>query len=241
MATALQCPACGHKHRLDGPRVESSFPCTSCGQPLKVPAQFRGTPSAPAGSTNGAPTPVAAAAPMTTRPIIGHNQHKLKSNAAPAPVPDVLDHAGYDDGFVPDEPFVDDVYEEEFVGAAAPRQSIGAKVRLTRSQRRAVMDRPLPWWGRLLSWLVAFPLAALLTLVPMRIVHFFSGSYMLGLLSETGVRRYGRLAVALIAWALVTAVIVQAISWFVRRRRIQHIQESAGATVDLALHEELAV
>ena len=237
MATALQCPACGQKHRLDGPRDEASFPCSSCGQPLKVPAQFRaGATSAPA----AAAAPLAATAPLTSRPIIGHNQHKLKSTpAAPAPA-EAFEHDGYDDDFG-HEPVEDEFYEDVPVGGGGAKQAIGAKVRLTRSQRRAVMDRPLPWWGRLLSWLVAFPIAACLTLVPMRLVHFFSGSYLLGLISESGISKYGRLAIALIAWALVTALIVQAISWFVRRRRIKHIQESAGATVDLALHEELAV
>lgn len=229
MATALQCPACGHKHRIDGPQASASFPCSSCGQPLKVPAQFvaSAAPAATIGSTNGSGT----AAPSVSRPIIGHNQHKLptKTDAAPAASvgTDLIDE--YDDDFIEDD-----------VVASAGRNDIGAKVRLTRSQRRAVMERPLPWWGRALVWIAALPVAAVLVLVPMRLVHFLSGSYLLGILSETGIRRFGRLAITLIAWSIVTALLVQATMWFFRRRRIGKIQEAAGATVDLALAEELS-
>ena len=38
MAKALECPACGAKHRLDGLESSSTFRCERCGQTLKVPA-----------------------------------------------------------------------------------------------------------------------------------------------------------------------------------------------------------
>jgi hypothetical protein len=38
MAKALECPACGAKHRLDGLGSSSTFRCERCGQTLKVPA-----------------------------------------------------------------------------------------------------------------------------------------------------------------------------------------------------------
>jgi hypothetical protein len=150
--------------------------------------------------------------------------------------------AGLDDDLGADD--LDDVYldddgygDDGAGGYSDPH--IGAKVRLTRGQRRAVMGAPLPWWGRLLSWLVALPLAGLIVLVPMRLTRFFSGSYLLGLVAETGFARYGRLLVAIICVALVAALIVQGISWVARRRRVKKLQEAAGANVDLAISEAL--
>lgn len=41
MGKAIQCPACGRKHRVSALPDAPTFRCESCGQPLKVPAQFR--------------------------------------------------------------------------------------------------------------------------------------------------------------------------------------------------------
>ncbi len=62
MATALQCPACGFKHRLDAVADTPVFACTRCERQLKLPAQFRnGMAARPGeaaqpGSKNGAPS-----------------------------------------------------------------------------------------------------------------------------------------------------------------------------------------
>ena len=40
MAKALECPACGAKHRLDGLEPSTTFRCERCGQTLKVPASL---------------------------------------------------------------------------------------------------------------------------------------------------------------------------------------------------------
>jgi hypothetical protein len=55
---ALQCPACGHKHRLTTLSGDPIFTCTSCGRLLKLPAEFR--QPAPSASTE-APRPSASA------------------------------------------------------------------------------------------------------------------------------------------------------------------------------------
>lgn len=63
MAQALQCPQCGHKHRLDalGP-LGATIRCERCAQALRVPEQFRAPEavavSAGATSTAGAPSGV---------------------------------------------------------------------------------------------------------------------------------------------------------------------------------------
>lgn len=48
MASALQCPACGYKHRLSGLSGEPVFGCEQCGRLLKTPAEYlRPEPSGP--------------------------------------------------------------------------------------------------------------------------------------------------------------------------------------------------
>lgn len=41
MASALQCPACGHKHRLSELTGEPIFSCVECGRLLKTPVEYR--------------------------------------------------------------------------------------------------------------------------------------------------------------------------------------------------------
>jgi hypothetical protein len=48
MASALQCPACGHKHRLSQLTGDPIFSCENCGRLLKTPVEYRRPePSAP--------------------------------------------------------------------------------------------------------------------------------------------------------------------------------------------------
>jgi hypothetical protein len=86
MGKAIQCPSCGRKHGVSGLPDAPTFKCENCGQPLKVPSQFR--PSVMASSRHvrpsdaphpestavipsrpaPAPAPVAASAPKAARP-----------------------------------------------------------------------------------------------------------------------------------------------------------------------------
>lgn len=86
MGKAIQCPSCGRKHGVSGLPDAPTFKCESCGQPLKVPSQFR--PSVMASSRHVRPSdaphpestsvlpsrpapaaaPVAASAPKAARP-----------------------------------------------------------------------------------------------------------------------------------------------------------------------------
>lgn len=56
MATALQCPACGFKHRLDAVADTPVFPCSRCSRQLKLPSQYRGGATARPGSAAGPTT-----------------------------------------------------------------------------------------------------------------------------------------------------------------------------------------
>lgn len=60
MASALQCPACGFKHRLSSLAGEPIFPCAQCGRLLKTPAEYRrAQPNGTAGPSH--PEPAASA------------------------------------------------------------------------------------------------------------------------------------------------------------------------------------
>ena len=72
MATALQCPACGFKHRLDAVGETPVFSCSRCERQLKLPAQFRNSAAARPGEAalprikDSSPTP-SRAAPTPSR------------------------------------------------------------------------------------------------------------------------------------------------------------------------------
>ncbi|HEV3136124.1 MAG TPA: hypothetical protein VG348_15645 [Acidimicrobiia bacterium] len=75
---AIQCPSCGRKHGVSGLPDAPTFKCEGCGQPLKVPSQFRPSvmassrhvrpPDAPHPESTSVlpsrPAPAAAAAPV---------------------------------------------------------------------------------------------------------------------------------------------------------------------------------
>ena len=65
MAPALQCPACGFKHRLDAVADTPVFPCARCSRQLKVPGQFRHD-AEPGSVVRPAPSRTAGASGPTT-------------------------------------------------------------------------------------------------------------------------------------------------------------------------------
>lgn len=67
MATALQCPACGFKHRLDAVGDAPVFPCASCSRQLKLPAQYREASATRPGAAAGSSAPPASGVPRTLR------------------------------------------------------------------------------------------------------------------------------------------------------------------------------
>ncbi len=86
MASALQCPACGHKHRLTGLSGDPVFACEQCGRLLKTPVEYRRPdPSAPTeaprpnGSSRSRRERSASREPARARPV------PRAAPAAPAP------------------------------------------------------------------------------------------------------------------------------------------------------------
>jgi hypothetical protein len=85
MSKAIQCPSCGRKHRVAALPDAPTFRCDGCGQPLKIPSQFRPSvmassrhvrpPDSPRPESTAvlpnrpvAPAPVAASAREAARP-----------------------------------------------------------------------------------------------------------------------------------------------------------------------------
>ena len=92
MAPALECPACGMRHRLDGLEPASTFRCERCGQKLLVPTTTTGGATAPAsvpdpGGTVAPPPRRRAGASPAAAAATGVTVTLPASGAAPAPVP----------------------------------------------------------------------------------------------------------------------------------------------------------
>lgn len=84
-------------------------------------------------------------------------------------------------------------------------------------------DRGAPWWLRLVAWLVAVPLGLVLVGVPARSLGYLSSQKLLDVVVGDDLGRYVPLAVIVVLWALVTALLVQLIvevgDLVLRRRR----------------------
>lgn len=80
-----------------------------------------------------------------------------------------------------------------------------------------------PWWLRCGAWVVAVPLGLVLVGLPARRLGYLDSQKLLDVLIGEGSGRYLPFVVIVLLWALVTAVLVQAIveggHWWLRRRR----------------------
>jgi hypothetical protein len=99
----------------------------------------------------------------------------------------------------------------------------GAKARPAKERTR------LPWPLRLLAWVVAIPLGLALVGIPARRAGYLSSQKLLDIVIERDLDRYVPLAVIVVLWALVTALLVQLLveggGWLMRRRRARRTQE----------------
>lgn len=103
MSKAIQCPSCGRKHRVDTLPDAPTFKCDDCGQPLKVPAQFRPSvmdsprhvrqpePAGPDATSVLPKRPQAAAAPVAaSAPAPARRPKPTRPEPEPAAAPDQL-------------------------------------------------------------------------------------------------------------------------------------------------------
>ena len=183
MAPALECPACGMRHRLDGLEPATTFRCERCGQKLLVPTT---TTVAASGSTAPAPAPGPGAPVRPPRRRAGPSPTAAGAGAAAAGVTVTLPASGAGDASPP-----------------VPRET--ARRRSSRPAER----RRVAWYWRLVAWIVAVPLGFVLAVVPSYELGFISKDDVLDVFVGSGTDRYVRLGVVTLVWAVVTAVLVQ--------------------------------
>jgi hypothetical protein len=216
MAKALQCPSCGRKHPVATLPQTATFPCSGCGQSLKVPAQFR----QPTGSERVRPpaAPVAAdrtrvlraAAPQAAPPVAAPPVERRRPPTRPAPVPPPIDRNG--DG----EP---------------PRRAPASESSQSRLARLGTA--PL----LLLAWAVAIALGGVITVYVARKTGWLSGQRLVDVFTGTGLSRYLRVIAIVPVWAVVTTVLVTIMveggRWLARARAKAHAERaSAPSAVD---------
>ncbi len=87
----------------------------------------------------------------------------------------------------------------------------------------------LPWPVRLLAWIIAIPLGLALVGIPARKAGYLSSQKLLDIVIERDLDRYVPLAVIVVLWALVTALLVQLLveggGWLMRRRQARRTQQ----------------
>lgn len=203
MARALECPACGHRHRLDGIPDGDTFRCEQCGQVLKAPSPVSSQPGAPPPPARGSGPPASTGAP-----------------APVAPPPRRTATAPTDDGATRAAPVRTAAGVSATVAAtAAAEPTNGAAAPAEQRTRRSRSAPPAPaaraprtkvhWYWRLLAWIVAVPLAFVVTAWPAYKFGFIEKDDLLDIFVGTGIGRYVRLGIVTLVWAVVTALLVQ--------------------------------
>jgi hypothetical protein len=237
MARALECPACGHRHRIETVPSSSTFRCEECGQVLKVPTAVSSHPDAPAPPARSSAPPAragdaATAAGASAAAVTAPPPRRSPNVPANAPADDATR-----DGSVRAASAVSATV------AATAAAGNGDRDRTGRRDRRGapVAAPPAPvaasatrtkvhWYWRLLAWIVAVPLGFVLTAWPAYGLGFIKKDDLLDIFVGTGVGRYLRLAVVTLVWAVVTALLVQLFVEGGRTRADRRRRARAGAT-----------
>ena len=196
MAPVLQCPDCGEKHPLATVPTSGAFPCRGCGRVLKVP-ESRPTVS-PAGVPN-------AAAPKTPATVAAATEAAPAAVPRPAPVATAVARPSAAD---PTATRVVPKVDGEALGALSPR-----------SRRPTTPLGSVPWWLRLLLWIVAVPLSFLLVFVIARALSVFTTNQLSDLFLASDNARFWPVARLLPFVALLTATFVQAGVYLLARLR----------------------
>jgi hypothetical protein len=205
MARALECPACGARHRIETLPDAPTFRCDRCGQALKVP-----TPVSSAGS-DGPPPPArrSGTAPVAPPP---RRADPAQQNG---PAADTATQAA---------PVRTAAAVSATVASAGPvEEAEEARRRERRPARSTGPKKRVAWWWRLLAWIVAVPVGFVITAWPAYELGFIKKDDVLDIFVGTGSGRYVRLAIATAVWALVTALLVQLFveggrAWAARRK-----------------------
>jgi hypothetical protein len=186
MASALQCPACGHKHRLSQLTGDPIFSCENCGRLLKTPMEYRRPePSAPAPSRPVSQSPSrsrskvqrggsAARDETSVIPAAGAAAAGAAASAPRAPKP-------------PKAPKV----------PKAPRPAPGPG----RGTTPAALGLPI----MILGWVAAIVLGGIIVRYVAKWTGLLTGDSVIDLITGSGFGRYLRLFAVVPFWALAAA------------------------------------
>jgi hypothetical protein len=231
MARALECPACGHRHRLDSVPSGDTFRCDNCGQILKAPSTVASEPGAPPPPARSSrPTSTGAPAPVAPPPRRAATVPAATTDAGVAPAP----------------------RRAPARNAAAVSATVAAvdgngTDAAADSRRSAPSGRPggvapapapgpaparkrVHWYWRLLAWIAAVPLAFVVTAWPAYKFGFITKDDLLDIFVGNGIGRYVRLGIVTVVWALVTALLVQLFVEGGRARAARRRRSRAVAT-----------
>jgi len=195
MARALECPACGARHRLDNLPDSPTFTCDRCGQVLKVPASISSDPSAPPPpARTGGPAPVAPP-PRRVAPAPTRTQGPADPATRTAPARNVAAVSAT---------VAASAQSDNGAGARRDRRGPAPAPAAAPAKRTRVA-----WYWRTMAWIVAVPLGFVLTAWPAYEFGFIKKDDLLDIFVGTGIGRYVRLGIVTLVWALVTALLVQ--------------------------------
>ena len=184
MAPVLKCPDCGEKHPLASVPTQGAFPCRGCGRVLEVPTVV----SQRAGrDSEESPAPRMSSTPPAPRPVpvaSGVARPATARGAVPAVAPTAT----------------------RAVPEVAPRGLGGLPPSI---RRPAPHLAQVPWWMRLLLWIVAVPLSFLLVFLIARALSLFTTNQLSDLFLANNTGRFWPVARLLPFVALVTAALVQ--------------------------------
>ena len=203
MARALECPACGHRHRLDTIPATATFRCEQCGQVLKAPAAVSSQADAPPPPARGGGAPATTGAP-----------------APVAPPPRRTQNAPADEGATRGAPVRTAAAVSATVAATASPDEVNGSGGGSRRDRgsKPPPSAPAPsparrskvhWYWRVLAWIVAVPVAFVVTAWPAYKLGFIKKDDLLDIFVGTGIGRYVRLGIVTLVWAIATALLVQ--------------------------------
>lgn len=247
MARALECPACGSRTALQSLPDAPTFKCERCGQVLKVPSEARPAAAKPAAAKPATqkqpaprqpaakPAPASAPAPPARGgagspappPRRGTPSGAVSSAATAAAVSATVNQGDP----VPSAPSPSRRERREGSAGAAAAPADAAKRGASATSATEARAK-VRWYWRLLAWVVAVPLGFLLTAYPAYHFKWIKKNDLLDVFVGTGTSRYTRLIVLTLAWALVTALLVQLFveggRWIARRRRAGNAASSDG-------------
>lgn len=184
MASALQCPACGHKHRLSQLTGDPIFSCENCGRLLKTPVEYRRPePSAPASPPRPEPQ---AKSPSRSRSWVQRGGSAAKDQTS------VIPKAGAAAGAT-----AASASRATPPPKAAPAPSPGPN----RRSAPAALGLPI----LVLGWVAAIVIGGIVVRYIAKWTGLLTGDSVIDLITGSGFGRYLRLFAVVPFWALASA------------------------------------